>query len=193
MRANWLMPPATARIAARAALYAAVGRAYDVAIAADDSPEDFAELVEDNGLTVQARAPMTPIVKLVFGIDYDKTRLTEYAAVLAHAHRARLERGQLADYLQSADGGLKGVVVAERRLRRADSGKQVDPVGTMRAKLVAKLRALDGGDFLDDLPMEGEEFALVMVRRMPTGEMVVVGEVPHDVPLLERAARKLVA
>ena len=30
-------------------------------------------------MKAQARAPMTPIVKLVFGIDYDKARLTEFA------------------------------------------------------------------------------------------------------------------
>ena len=54
---------------------------------------------------------------LVFGSGYDKTRLTEYAAALSHAHRLELERGALAGYLADADGGLKGVVNAERRLR----------------------------------------------------------------------------
>ena len=44
----------------------------------------------------------------------------------------------------------------------------------------------------DDLPSEGAEFALVMIRRTEDGELVVVGEVPQDVPLLERAARKLI-
>ena len=50
--------------------------------ASKEEPEEYNELIEDSGLTVQDRAPMTPIVKLVFGHDYDKTRLTEYAAVL---------------------------------------------------------------------------------------------------------------
>ena len=61
----------------RHALYAAIGRAYDFSLAAHDAPDDFAELVTDSGLTVQDRAPMTPVVKLVFGADYDKTRLTK--------------------------------------------------------------------------------------------------------------------
>ena len=51
------------------------------------------KLIADAGLVVQERAPMTPVVKLVFGPDYDKTRLTEYAAVLSHAHRLELEQG----------------------------------------------------------------------------------------------------
>ena len=38
---------------------------------------------------------------------------------------------------------------------------------------------------------DGAEFALVMVRRTPTGAMEIIGEVPDDVPLVERAARKL--
>ena len=49
------------------------------------SPQDYAELLEESGVKAQARAPMTPIVKLVFGIDYDKARLTEFAAALSYA------------------------------------------------------------------------------------------------------------
>ena len=30
-----------------------------------------------------------------------------------------------------------------------------------------------------------------MVRRTPTGAIEIIGEVPDDVPLVERAARKL--
>ena len=38
----------------------------------------------------------------------------------------------------------------------------------------------------------GQEFALVMIRRLATGEIVVLGEVPEDVALVERAARRLI-
>ena len=74
----------------RAALYRALSLAYDFAVAAQASPEDYAELLEDSGVKAQARAPMTPIVKLVFGIDYDKARLTEFAAALAFAERQQV-------------------------------------------------------------------------------------------------------
>ncbi len=175
----------------RAALYAAVGRAYDVSLAAQDEPEHFEELVTDSGLTVQDRAPMTPVVKLVFGADYDKTRLTEYAAVLSHAHRIGVERGELAGFLGEAEGGLKGVVKAERRLRREESGKPVEPEGTVRAKLAKTLRKLDAIAF-EDISGEGAEFALVMIRRTETGEVELLGEVPEDIALIERAGRKLI-
>jgi len=175
----------------RQALYAAVGRAYDFSLAAQAEPDEYNELIEESGLSVQDRAPMTPVVKLVFGSDYDKTRLTEYAAVLSHAHRLELERGSLAGYLSDADGGLKGVVTAERRLRREESGKTVEPENAVRHALAKKLRELEALT-LEALETEGPEFALVMVRRDGTGSVDVLGEVPEDIALVERAARKLV-
>ena len=93
---------------------------------------------------------MTPVVKLVFGADYDKTRLTEYAAALTHAHRLELPRHALAK----------------------------------------KLRAMAPQAF-DTIDSEGSEFALVMIRRTEDGDVVMLGEVPEDVALVERAARRL--
>lgn len=171
----------------RNALYEAIGRAYDFSLAAAEKPADFEELVDEAGLTAQDRAPMTPVVKLVFGADYDKTRLTEYAAALSHAHRLELPRGGLGDYLRDVEGGLKGVVAAERRMRKVESGQDaVDP----REELVEKLRAIPGGG-LEDLDPSGAEFALVMIRRDANGGLVVLGEVAEDAALLERAAKKL--
>lgn len=174
----------------RNALYAAIGRAYDFSLAAAEAPAEFDELVADSGLTVQDRAPMTPVVKLVFGADYDKTRLTEYASALSHAHRIGLARGELARYLSAAPGGLKGVVGEERRLKREESGKPVDARETPREALARKLRRIEPSDFAD-ISEHGSEFALLIARRMPDGSVVLVGEVPEDVPLLERAARRL--
>lgn len=175
----------------RSALYAAVGRAYDVSLAAAEAPEEFAELVEENGLTIQERAPMTPVVKLVFGSDYDKTRLTEYAAVLSHARRAGVEKGGLADFLSAAEGGLKGVVQSERRLRKEEAGKPVSAADEPKPAIVKKLRAM-GGQPLDTIDADGKEFGVVMIRRMPDGEVVVLGEVADDIPLVEKVARKLI-
>mgnify|MGYP000394966475 CR=1 FL=1 len=176
----------------RKALYQAVARAYDFSLEAAANPADFDELLVENGLTVQDRAPMTPIVKLVFGADYDKTRLTEYATVLGYAHRTGVARGTLDTVLAGAEGGLKGVVQAERQARKEAEGKPVAASQGVRNSLAKKLRKLDAVAF-DDLPAEGAEFALVMVRRSPSGELVIVGEVPEDVALVEKAARKLLA
>jgi hypothetical protein len=175
----------------RDALYEAIGRAYDFSLAAAERPADFDELLADSGLTVQDRAPMTPVVKLVFGADYDKTRLTEYAAALTHAHRLGLACGTLGEFLGNAEGGLKGVVKAERRLRKEEAGKAVEPIDAPRHALARKLRAMPAQDFAAIAP-EGSEFALVMIRRTDDGDVVVLGEVPDDVALVERAARRLV-
>jgi hypothetical protein len=175
----------------RSALYAAVSRAYDFSLAAAEAPEDYAELIADAGLTVQERAPMTPVVKLVFGHDYDKTRLTEYAAVLTHAHRLKLERGALADYLAGTEGGVKAIVKAERRLRREEQGKPVEEPGAVREALAQALRALEAIT-LEELDGGPSEFALALIRRDEIGCAEILGEIPEDVALIERAARKLV-
>lgn len=175
----------------RCALYAAVSRAYDFSLAAISAPEDYAELIAQSGLTIQERAPMTPVVKLVFGADYDKTRLTEYAAVLSHAHRLKLARGTLAQFLEETDGGLKGVVKAERRLRRGDAGEEIETEQAMREALAAKLRELEALT-LEALDGGGPEFALVMIRRDEVGCAAVIGELPEDIAFIERGARKLV-
>jgi hypothetical protein len=175
----------------RHALYAAIGRAYDFSLAATAEPGEFAELVADSGLTVQDRAPMTPVVKLVFGADYDKTRLTEYASALGHAHRVGLACGELTAYLQRAPGGLKGIVTEERRLRREESGKTADLRETPGEALARKLRGLAHTP-LDAVAADGNEFTLLVARRLPSGEVVLLGEIADDIALFERAARKLV-
>jgi hypothetical protein len=136
---------------------------------------------------VQERAPMTPVVKLVFGADYDKTRIAEYASVLSFAHREGIERGTLADFLARHEGGLKGVVQAEREAKKGGDAVVRE---TPREALARKLRAIAPMGF-EDIAAEGEEFALVVIRRMG-GEVVVLGEVA-DVPLVEKVAKKLVA
>jgi len=176
----------------RAALYAAIGRAHDFALATKADPVGFAELLTDAGLTMQERAPMTPVVKLVFGADYDKTRLTEFTAALAHASRLGLTQGMLETLLAQTEGGLKGIVAAERDLRRAESGKAKAPARTRPRKgLAKKLRALDGHS-LDEISGQGEEFALVMIRRTAEGEVRVLGEVDSDLAMIEKVGRKLV-
>ncbi|MCL6250025.1 hypothetical protein M3P36_03030 [Altererythrobacter sp. KTW20L] len=176
----------------RGALYEAIGRAHDFALAAAREPEEFSEMLADAGLPMQSRAPMTPLVKLVFGADYDKTRLTEYSTALLHAQRMGLGQGELGGYLASIDGGLKGVVASERALRRDASNRPARDTSAPRPATARKLRALAPQSF-SDIATDGAEFALVMVRRGASGMVEVLGEVPADAGLVERAARKLAA
>ncbi|MDF8333236.1 hypothetical protein [Novosphingobium cyanobacteriorum] len=172
----------------RSALYAAIGRAWDFALAAQAEPDEYAEMVAEAGLTMQERAPLTPLVKLVFGADYDKTRLTEFVTALNHAQRLGLGRGELGRFLADAPGGLKGVVSTERRLRREEAGRD----GRSSTEVLAEsLRALPPRR-IETLPAQGAEFALVVVRRLPDGTVALLGEIEDDLPLFERAARKLV-
>ncbi len=131
----------------RQALYAAIGRAYDFALAAEADPEGYAELIADSGLSVQERAPMTPVVKLVFGASYDKTRLAEYAAVLGHASRQGIAQGALASWLGSVPGGLKAVVSEERRLRRGEDAKPLQVREDPRPGILRKLRKIEYRSF----------------------------------------------
>ncbi|EJU10793.1 hypothetical protein LH128_22170 [Sphingomonas sp. LH128] len=169
------------------ALYDAIGRAHDFALAAQDAPEDLAELIEDAGLKAQERAPLLPLVKLVFGADYDKTRLTEFATVIAHAGRIGLAVGTLSAHLAATPGGVKALVREERRLRREEAGSVP---ANARERLASELRAIEARP-LAELDATGEEFTVLVARRLPGGEVVLVGEVSDDETLLQRAARRL--
>ena len=58
--------------------------------------------------------------------------------------------------------------------------------------LAGRLRELEGRT-LYDLSVRGPEFALVMIRRGPNGELTVLGEVPEEQALIGSAARKLLS
>src|SRR3546814_12697150 len=97
---------------------------------------------------MQARAPMTPVVKLVFGANYDKTRLAEYACVLGHAKDEGVGRGELAAYLDRYPGGLKGLV-KDARARRKPAGDTASPdtgLDALRTAHPAVILEHDAGD-----------------------------------------------
>ena len=169
----------------RAALYRALAMAYDFAVAAKRVPDDYAEILDDAGVKSQARAPMTPIVKLVFGIDYDKTRLTEFAAALSHAERCAVDFGGFEQFLDNAEGGLKGLVAAERKARRPDQpAEDKTEIGRKRLRAAPAMT-------LAELPTN-QEFALVVTRRNANGVHEVVALV-SDEAMLDRAMRRAAA
>ena len=159
--------------------------AYDFAVAAKRVPDDYAEILDDAGVKAQARAPMTPIVKLVFGIDYDKTRLTEFAAALSHAERCDVDFGGFQQFLDNAEGGLKGLVAAERKARRPDQpAEDKTEIGRKRLRAAPAMT-------LAELPTN-QEFALVVTRRNANGVHEVVALV-SDEAMLDRAMRRAAA
>ena len=166
----------------RAALYAALGRAHDFALAAGSDDEGLAELLAETGIKPQARAPMTAIAKLVFGAGYDKTRLTEYAAVLDHAKRSEIARGGLVAFLDAFEGGIKGVVAAERLVRKPPPSKP-EPATIADRAPIARVAIETGGTVGD---------VVVLVARVrEDGALDVVGAITGDRGLSERAIRAL--
>ena len=166
----------------RIALYRALGMAYDFAIAAKRVPDDYAEILDDAGVKAQARAPMTPIVKLVFGADYDKARLTEFAAALSYGERRQIAFGGFQSFVETQIGGLKRLVAEERDARRP-ADKVDNKSETARAALRAATPIA-----LADLPTNGE-FALVLTRRGADGVHYPVAVVADD-KMLDRAIRR---
>ncbi|MBS0477109.1 MAG: hypothetical protein JSR28_18420 [Proteobacteria bacterium] len=173
-----------------ASLYRAISAAYDLALLAREAPDFFAQLLADNGLAVQQRAPMTPIVKLVFGPTYDKTRIAEYAATLEHAARNGVRQGALDGLLQRTPGGVKALVQSTRMRRLVDSGKERRVRTRPRDSIVRTLRVMPRHGF-DEIAPQGDEFALVLIRRSPGNGVEVIGEVPRNVSLIEKAAGEI--
>jgi hypothetical protein len=145
----------------RLSLYRALGLAYAFARATEADSEGYRELLEDSGLKAQARAPMTPVVKLVFGADYDKARLTEFAAALSWAHRESVQ--------------------AERAARRPE------PKPDQREAARETLRHAPA---LAHVEMEmAEEFVLILARREAHGRVALIGTL-DDAALTDRAIRQ---
>ena len=170
----------------RACLYRALGLAYDFSLAADAREEDYQELLLDAGIKVQERAPMTAVVKLIFGADYDKTRLTEFAAALSYGRRTGIEAGALGTMLERQSGGLKGIVQAERSARRPETKRDTAEIAR------AALRRAEPRAVLTMAAGDGE-FVLLIARREADGTLAVIAPVPEDQPLIDRAVRRITA
>jgi len=145
----------------RQALYEALARIYEFHFQAEADPAALDALLAAQDLSRQDRAPFTPIIKLVFGAGFDKTRLSEYAAALGYARRRGQGATGFLGFLENQDGGLRGCVRAERAARRAEQGNPVD--ATERARDL--LRQIDAAGLITDPAGGTDEFVLVLGRR----------------------------
>ena len=164
----------------RAALYRALGRAHDFALAAAADPVRTDELLADAGISRQARAPFTPLVKLVFGADYDKTRVTEFATVLAEAASAEVPVGGLSAFLDRHPGGIRGVVAAARAARRKPR-PAAPPLAARRAIATVTL----------DVPAKTGDLVVLVARAREGHAFDVLGAINDDPRLTARAAAAL--
>ncbi len=177
----------------RAALYHTLERAYRFHLEASSDMDAYSAFCADAGITFQARAPFTGLTKLVFGQDYEKTRISEYATCLAYAHRLGRKAGDVSALIRATEGGIKGCVKAERTARRGETGPRPD--GLLQAQEL--LRSLEPVAELPDQGKGKEEFVLLLARRDPQDKETVrvvacLQEKPTVLePLLKRAAKAL--
>lgn len=178
----------------RAALYSALGQAHDFRLAAAADPDAYAEILADAGIVVQPRAPMTPVVKLIFGVDHDKTRLTEYAAVLSHAARVATPSGGLPALIERTTGGIKALVSAERAHRKATAAPAKTPGKVERAR--RQLRAAPAVAHLAPdvaIAVPDGEFVLLVARRDGDQGLAVIDAVDVRQTLVDQAVQALAA
>ncbi len=179
---------ASAELRSHDALYRAIGRAWDFALASRSHAQDYKQLLADSGIEIQERAPMTPIVKLVFGINYNKTRLTEFASALHFADRNMIVQGDLYNVIRSFKGGLKGLINVERLERKVARG---DHVAVAKESPRARLRNAPARE-LFEFAHGADEFVLLVGRRDGNGNVVVIGAVDADSNFTDKALGKAV-
>ncbi len=177
----------------RNALYEALAKAFAFFDAAAAEPDAYQEILKGAGIKQQVRAPFTPVIKLVFGADYDKTRITEYATALCYVKREGRTSDNVKSFIASHEGGIKGCVKAERKARRAAKGNRtVDRLETAKERMraLAPLAAAQA-----DWVAGENEFALALTRRSrETGRLEVIKILDEKEAVLEsilkRAAQK---
>jgi len=103
-----------AKLRANAALYDGLSAAYDFALDAEDAPEEYLRLVEAEGLKIQLRSPMRPVVKLAFNGMCDDATIRQLEAVLAWALDNELPRGSLAEQIDAA-GGIGPILTGDAK------------------------------------------------------------------------------
>ncbi len=177
----------------RAALYDTLALAYDFHLVSQRRQGAYQTLLEQTGITVQTRAPLTPIVKLVFGQGYDKTRLTEYASALGFADREGVPQGQFKDFVETFEGGIKAMVKGERAARNQARGNElIDKLEAAKALLRAQAALMTVPQ--EAVPSAGkagdEEFVLMVARRDESGGFAVLDTVEAGKSTVEAALKK---
>jgi hypothetical protein len=98
-----------AKLRSNIALYEGLSAAYDFALDAEDNADEYLKLVEAQGLKIQLRSPMKPVVRLAFDGMCDDSMIAHLEAVLAWALKMDLPRGSLAERIE-AEGGIAPIL-----------------------------------------------------------------------------------
>ena len=170
----------------RAALYRAIGLAHAFALAAQYRPEEYNAILVDAGVVAKAARATSTLVRLIFGADYDKTRIAEFASVLDQALFEELQPGALADHLLTYPGGIKAYV-AKARARARGTPLTARPKRSSRARTaLASAAAIDAGA----LSLDGDGLGVAIVRREKDGSIAFVGSIDANDRLIDRVMSK---
>lgn len=170
----------------RISLYGALSGALALYEEAVLSTAAYQTLLEGAGLKAQKRAPFTPALKMVFGKDYDKTRLTEYAAALSFAVRNGKTSGSLVEFLTKMPGGIKGCVQQERAFKREQTGT---PEYNRHQEAMETLRQASA--LSADTITTHKEFCLILARQTTGGGVELLGEADVGQTALDAAIRHM--
>ena len=143
-------------------LYDVLKKAYELWTVAQELRIDYNKLCADIGIKVQKRAPFTPVLKLVFGKDYDRSRLSEYAACISYAKRMDQTPGTLVSFIKATEGGIKGCAKAERKQSGSAKGHVPRNLDTVCEQLRKVPRI---ASFSCDIKSSGDEFYLLLGRK----------------------------
>lgn len=173
----------------RLSLYEVLAKAYALYEESQGDRDTYLSILKATGIGEQSRAPFTPIIKLVFGKNFDKTRITEYAAALSYARRNKQTSESLPEFLANTPGGIKGCVHAERVAKRKEKGIAGD-VALETAK--EKLRHEKA---ICEVEIEGveEEFVLLLGKKTESGTVEIIKPLKEKNsfvdPMIKRAVK----
>lgn len=178
--------------ASNQALYQTLAATLDFYQLAQENKLAYDTLLKSAQLKTQKRAPFTPMLKLVFGKDYDKTRLTEYAAALSYAWRQGCSGDEFTELIHNTPGGIKGCVQAERQERKKARGDFQASSLTQAIDALRKVPAHHSP--IEDFPFKDfhndEEFSLVIIRKNKNGSHDLIAPYQATPSVLETALRK---
>lgn len=167
-------------------LYGLLAQALSLYESGQKAPDALDAMINDAGLVRQARAPFAPILKLIFGPDYDKTRLTEYGTAIQYALRSGIHSGGLVQFLATEPGGIKGCVKRERAVRRSEKGHKA------QTRLEdAKSRLRDRQAVVKTELAIQDDFTLLLARRGDDGRAEILGVAPAGERTMSHAIQTL--
>ena len=169
----------------RETLYDALASALGFYEAALDDPSSLETLLKNSSLKMQQRAPITPLLKLIFGKDYDKTRITEYAAALSYARRNGQTPDSVSAFFSNTPGGIKGCVKLERIDRRAAGGNKTADLYENAKTLLRGIEPLS----IDNVNFD-DEFGLLLIRKDENGDIILVKNITENEANIESIIKK---